>query len=76
MSVIKTEEDGWDCVPQLQYAIDTIDNLDNETYEIKYCTRESDLRDLVAALTSSLEEALRHLGDIDVDVEYETIEEE
>ena len=43
----KTEEDGWGCVPELQDAIDYIEECSSDIYEIKNCVRNSDLSDLI-----------------------------
>ena len=37
MSEIKTIEDGWGCVPELQEVVEKIEELDHYKYEIKNC---------------------------------------
>jgi len=72
--IIKTQEDGWDCVPELKEAIGELAMIDNYTYEIKNCVRSESLRDMVEEMVASLENAIQTLQDIDTSREYETIE--
>ena len=37
---IKTLEDGWDCVPELQEAVNKIEEMDSHLYEINNCKRD------------------------------------
>ena len=39
MSVIKTTEDGWDCVPELAEAVSIYEEAGHHIYEIKNCVR-------------------------------------
>jgi hypothetical protein len=71
--VIKTLEDGWDCVPELQGVISELEMIDSFTYEIKNCVRTSDLRELVDQMTEYLQNSIHLLQDIDTSKEYETI---
>lgn len=73
MSIIKTKEDGWDCEPKLQQAVNKIESIDSFLYEIKKCQRSSELDYMVYEMIDNLEEAISILKDIDTDVEYETI---
>ena len=72
--VIKTTEDGWDCVPELMEAVDCINELDHDIYEITNCVRQSDLESMVENMRDQLSTALDILDNIDTDVEYITDE--
>ena len=67
-----THEYGWDCVPELREVTSILRTLNNYTYEIDNCVRESDLDDLVFEMKELLEEAISQLNNIDVDIEYHT----
>jgi len=71
----KTCEDGWGCVPELQDAVDCINEAKSAMYEIQMCVRQSSTEDIVSALKNSLEEALNILEEIDTSIEYVTIDE-
>tara|TARA_R100000664_G_C2752922_1_gene140238 strand:+ start:604 stop:849 length:246 start_codon:yes stop_codon:yes gene_type:complete len=70
---IKTMEDGWDCVPELQEAVDFIGELNEFTYEIKNCKRDTDLGYMVEEMIQKLQEAINVLEEIDTDQEFETV---
>jgi hypothetical protein len=72
---MKTYEDGWGCVPELQDAVDCINEAKSAMYEIQMCVRQSSTEGIVSALKNSLEEALNILEDIDTSIEYVTIDE-
>jgi hypothetical protein len=72
--IIKTQEDGWDCVPELKEAIGELAMIDNYTYEIKNCVRSESLQNIVDGMLESLESAIQTLQDIDTSREYETVE--
>ena len=74
--IIKTEEDGWGCVPELKGAIQHIEDCSHDIYEINNCVRSTPLEDLVYELRTNLQYAIHALDAIDVDREFETIEEE
>ena len=76
MSIIKTTEDGWDCVPELKEVTKAIDNMGSHIYEIKNCVRSSHLDNLVLEMKEMLEEALDLIKKIDIDREFETVEDE
>ena len=70
----KTEEDGWGCVPELQDAIDYIEECSSDIYEIKNCVRSSDLSDLISNIKNNLQYAIEELDGIsDPDEEFETV---
>ena len=71
---VKTIEDGWDCEPKLKEAVEKIEELDHYKYEINNCVRSSDLDNLVVEMKEMMEDAIQILDEIDVEVEYETIE--
>ena len=71
--LIKTFEDGWDCLPELKEVVETIEELDSYKYEINNCVRESKLDQLVSEMKDILEEALSQLEDINTDREFETV---
>ena len=72
---MKTYEDGWGCVPELQDAVDCLNDAKSVMYEIEMCVRQSSTEEIVSALKNSLEEALGMLEDIDTSIEYVTIDE-
>ena len=74
MSIVKTTEDGWDCVPELKEVTNTIDNMSSHIYEIKNCVRSSHLDNLVLEMKEMLEEALDLIQKIDIDREFKTVE--
>jgi len=74
MKTVKTTHDGWGCVPQLKEAIKSIKEVDYYKYEILNCVRESELRDMVSEMTMQLQEAIDTLNTINVEQEFETIE--
>ena len=71
--IIKTEEDGWDCVPELKEVVRQIEECSHHTYEINNCVRSSSLEDLVYELRTNLQYAISALDAIDVDREFETV---
>ena len=71
--IIKTEEDGWDCVPELKEVVRQIEECSHHTYEINNCVRSSSLEDLVYELRTNLQYAIHALDAIDVDREFETV---
>jgi len=73
----KTEEDGWDCVPELKEAVDYIEECSSDIYEIKHCVRNSRLSDLIENIKNNLQYAIDELDGIsDPDEEFETVDEE
>ena len=42
--LIKTFEDGWDCLPELKEVVKTIEELDHYMYEINNCVRVTEQR--------------------------------
>jgi cell fate (sporulation/competence/biofilm development) regulator YmcA (YheA/YmcA/DUF963 family) len=74
--VIKTIEDGWDCVPELTEAVDLIDEIETYVYEIKRCKRDSELETMVEEMKEKLQEAIDVLETIDTDQEFETTDDE
>ena len=73
---IKTIEDGWDCEPKLQLAVNAIDKCHHFIYEIKNCVRESELDYMVYEMRDYLNEAICHLDEIDTNQEFITVEDE
>ena len=71
--LIKTFEDGWDCLPELKEVVKTIEELDNYKYEINNCVRVTELAEMVSEMKNILEEALSKLENIDTDREFETV---
>jgi len=74
-NIIKTDHDGWDCVPQLKKAVRKMESLKYLTYEINHCVRQHDLPYIVEEMKQQLEEAIEQLDNIDATQEYETVEE-
>jgi len=71
-----TDEDGWDCVPELMEAVEIIKEMDDAIYEIKHCRRDHSLDDLVIGMIETMREAIEELETIDLDNEWITKEEE
>ena len=71
--LIKTFEDGWDCLPELKEVVETIEELDTYKYEINNCVRVTELEQMVSEMKDILEEALNQLEDINTDIEFETV---
>lgn len=69
----KTKHEGWNCVPELKEAIESVKAIDCYKYEILNCVRESELRDIVSEMTIQLQEAIDTLNTIDVEQEFETV---
>tara|TARA_R110002060_G_scaffold73113_1_gene81888 strand:- start:13 stop:246 length:234 start_codon:yes stop_codon:yes gene_type:complete len=76
MSEIKTTEDGWDCVPELQEVVSKIEELDHYKYEIKNCVREAELDHMVVEMKEIMEEAIEMLNDIDINREFITVDDD
>jgi len=73
MSIVKTTEDGWDCVPELKEVVQAHSNMASAIYEIENCVRNRDLPSLVSELQECLEEMFNYLDNIDTDQEFETV---
>lgn len=71
--LIKTFEDGWDCLPELKEVVKTINELDTYKYEINNCVRDTQLDYMVSEMKNLLEEALSQLEDINTNIEFETV---
>ena len=71
--LIKTFEDGWNCLPELKEIVETIEELDSYKYEINNCVRVTELAEMVSEMKAILEEALSQLDDINTDREFETV---
>lgn len=76
MSEIKTIEDGWDCVPELKKVVKKIEELNHYKYEINNCVRSSELDHMVVEMKEMMVEAIEMLGDINIDREFITVDEE
>ena len=73
MSIIKTTEDGWECVPELKNVVDIYENVAHHIYEINHCSREQCLEDMVNELLSMCVDMKHELERIDESQEFETI---
>ena len=77
MAIIKTTEDGWDCIPELKnevvYAYEEAADI---IYEINNCVRNHELPDLIERLRDMCETIETSLDAIDEDQEFETVGEE
>mgnify|MGYP004007070569 FL=1 len=73
---IETTEDGWDCIPELNEAVQYIDNINNEIYEIKHCVRATKLKYLIENMIENLSEAIGALEEIDSNIEIINVDEE
>ena len=76
MSVVKTIEDGWDCVPELTEAVEIYENVGHHIYEINNCVREMELCDMIDELKSMCHDMEAKLDEIDDSQEFETVDEE
>lgn len=76
MKIERTIEDGWDCVPELNEAVQELESIKSATYEIKHCVRSSKLNVLVEQMIETLESTMDQLKQIDTNVEYKTIGDE
>ena len=76
MTVIKTEHDGWECVPELKEAVEIYENAGHLIYEINNCVREMDLCDMVEELRGMCIDMQEKLDEIDDSQEFETVFEE
>ena len=65
-----TNEDGWDCVPELKEVVKIIEAMDNDIYEIKNCVRKSNIYDMVMGMIDTMEYAIEELKVIDTDIEW------
>ena len=66
---IETTTDGWDCIPELNEAVQYINNINNEIYEIKNCVRATKLEHLIESMIENLSEAIGALKEIDSNIE-------
>ena len=71
--VIKTTEDGWDCVPELKECIAEIENVNSIIYEINNCVRQTDLYTIVEELKNMAYTLTEKLEEIDEDQEFVTV---
>ena len=76
MDVIKTTEDGWDCVPELEEVVDIYENVSHIIYEIKHCVRSEDLEQMIDELLNMCYDMKQKLKEIDETQEFETVEDE
>ena len=71
-----TDEDGWDCVPELNEAVKIMEEMDDIIYEIKHCVRGHSLDNMVVSMIETMREAIEELETIDTDIEWITKEED
>jgi len=76
MSVVKTTEDGWDCVPELKEIVEMYENAGHHIYEIKNCVRAESLEDMLIELENMCIDIQRTIHSIDENQEFETVEDE
>ena len=74
--IIKTEHDGWECVPELKEVVDTYENAADIIYEINNCVRQTELCDIIEELKSMCIDMQEKLDEIDDSQEFETVFEE
>jgi hypothetical protein len=74
--MIKTIEDGWDCVPELKEAVEIYENVENTIYEINRCVRDQELCDIIEELKSMCIDMQEKLDEIDESLEFETVDDE
>ena len=74
---IKTEHDGWECVPELKdEVVYAYENAADIIYEINNCVRQTELPDLLERLRDMCENIETSIDAIDPDQEFETVDEE
>ena len=76
MTIIKTEHDGWECVPELKEAVEIYENVGHHIYEINNCVREMELCDIIEELKGMCHDMEAKLDEIDDSQEFETVDEE
>ena len=76
MSIIKTTEDGWDCVPELTEVVEMYEEAGHHIYEIKNCQRSEDLEQMIDGLLNMCIDMKHKLEEIDESQEFETVEDE
>ena len=76
MSIIKTTEDGWGCVPELTEVVEMYENAGHHIYEIKNCVREEGLEEMIDELLGMCIDMKQKLEEIDESQEFETVEDE
>jgi len=72
MTIEYTKEDGWDCEPKLMEIVRKLRELEESTYEIEHCVRQSNIKTMVNHMEETLLEALNIVKEIAVEVEYIT----
>ena len=75
MDIVKTVEDGWDCVPEFDDVLEYYDDMSHHIYEIRNCVRSSDLPDLCCELEHLASSILSAVRRIDTEQEFVTVEE-
>ena len=76
MSIIKTTEDGWGCVPELTEVVEMYENAGHHIYEIKNCVRAEGLEEMIDELLGMCIDMKQKLEEIDESQEFETVEDE
>ena len=76
MSIVKTTEDGWDCVPELTEVVEMYENAGHHIYEIKNCVRAEGLEEMIDELLGMCIDMKQKLEEIDESQEFETVEDE
>jgi hypothetical protein len=76
MSIIKTTEDGWGCVPELTEVVEMYENAGHHIYEIKNCVRAEGLEEMIDGLLGMCIDIKQKLEEIDESQEFETVEDE
>ena len=74
--IIKTTHDGWSCVPELREVLEPLDYTKDSQYEIRNCVRNSTLPHLVENLRDNLQDAIDILDGINVNKEFETVDDD
>jgi len=69
MKKVIVEDDGWDCIPELQDFVNELDTIKHFVYEIENCIRMSNVGDMVYEMRSALKDSLNILDEIDTNVE-------
>ena len=69
MKKVIVEDDGWDCIPELQDFVNELDTIKYFVYEIENCIRMSNVGDMVYEMRSALKDSLNILDEIDTNIE-------
>tara|TARA_R110000751_G_scaffold245967_1_gene345960 strand:- start:186 stop:422 length:237 start_codon:yes stop_codon:yes gene_type:complete len=73
MGIIKTTQEGWECVPELQNVVEIYENVGHHIYEINHCVRAQSLEEMVGELLRMCVDMKHELEQINEYQEFETV---